>query len=197
MPSPVQPAFFDVPYTTQHPPRILFAVPMSHLKGADMAIAAMQLLVASNLGLKLSSYGFGPDATEASDLRSKIPHNVRILPWIEHSLMHQFLAGFDVVVGQLYLGFLGITELEAMAAGKPLIIGAGSSLPNREPYYRDDPPLIRARSALEVSDAVSALLESPILREGMGERARQWVARYHSAQVVARMYKDEYELVIG
>lgn len=192
MPNPVLEAFFRTPLPVPDRPNILFAVPLSGAKGAAKAIDAMELLRAEDPWMRISAFGFGPDPEEASRYRSSLPTGVHALDWVPHSQMPSVIANATVVVGQLELGILGITELEALAAGRPVVSYIDRPLPSLERYYGDGPPVFSGRQPNEVVDAVRYLVHHPTEAAEAGLLGQSWAARYHSCSVVAREYRQAY-----
>jgi len=198
MPNPVSPGFLGVPEGPPEIREVLFAIPLSILKGAEAGIEAMRLLVRQRPDILVSAFGFGPNPTEAALLRRHIPPSVRLLPWTPHSDMPLVFSRASIVVGQLggLGGILSITELEAMASSRPLVIGGQRKLTELESYYSEDPPLLSCRSPQDVVDTILALVDDPVSLRELGERGRKWITRYHSSSVVASHYVREYRLLL-
>jgi len=87
MPNPVASVFFSIPRPPPDKPNVLFAIPLTPLKGAERGIEAMRLLAEELPELSLSAFGFGPDASAAESLRRRLPKSVHVLPWTPHEKM--------------------------------------------------------------------------------------------------------------
>lgn len=85
----------------------------------------------------------------------------------------------DVVVGQQHLGALGLSELEAMACGRPVIA------PVRAELYDADLPVVRASGAVAAVDACLELLDDEGRRAVAGADGRRYVAARHDPAAVA------------
>ncbi len=192
MPSPVAEAFFRIPTPSFDRPNVLFAVPLSSTKGAANAIEAMEMLQAEAPSLPISAFGFGPDPAEALRYRRSLPPGIEVLDWVPHSQMPDVIGRSTVVVGQLELGILGITELEALASARPLISYIESPLPTLEQHYAEGPPVFSGRQPNEVVEAVRHLVNHPGDASEAGQIGRSWAAQYHSCQVVAHRYRQAY-----
>jgi len=72
-------------------------------------------------------------------------------------------------------GILSLMEIEALAAGRPLITAIDSSL-----YEDDPPPVVAASGADEIVAAVDALRSSPHRLEELSRKGREWALRNHS-----------------
>jgi glycosyltransferase involved in cell wall biosynthesis len=191
MPNPVSSSFYEKLLPFPDPPHVLFAIPLTRLKGADVGISAMRALVQKAPGLRISAFAHASDP-EAKRLRAMIPEGVQFLSWTPHEAMSQLFAGASVIIGRLRLGSLGITELEAMASGRPLIANLEGHHQEVEQYYDNDPPLISCATHERVVDSILRCIKEESFARDIGSRAREWILRYHSAPVIADLYKAEY-----
>ena len=192
MPNPVSADFFASSRPPPTSPRVLFAMPLTYLKGADVAIEAMRILTQRHLGAEIGTFSYPVVQRESVHLRQRIPAGVIGIPWTQHSEMPHLMMKASVVIGRLRLGSLGITELEAMASGRPLIVQQHGSVQGRDGYYESDPPVISCSTPLEVADAVQECLTNESFARDIGSRARQWALKYHAPGVVADQYVREY-----
>jgi hypothetical protein len=95
-------------------------------------------------------------------------------------------AAADIVFGQCLAGWLGYTEIEAMAAGKPVLGYV------RDPGYvahMDDMPLVSATPDT-LEQELAALVSDPPLREELGRRGREFVERNWSYEALAPAYDE-------
>ncbi len=98
-------------------------------------------------------------------------------PWSE---LRAILAGADVVVDQLFMGWYGMVAVEAMALGKPVLC-----------FIRDDfearlvdCPLVRCTKE-DLAARLAGVLSDATDRGALGERGRAYVEREHAAPVIA------------
>ncbi len=106
------------------------------------------------------------------------------------------LASVDVVVGGLRLGALGVTELEALATGTPVIASVRGDLPQVEPYYRSSPPVLPSVTPQSVVDQVTEMISNRDSLVAVGMKGKEWVREYHSADRVAALYESEYRSLL-
>lgn len=97
----------------------------------------------------------------------------------------------DIVIPQCICGWMGFTEIEAMAMGKP-VVG----------YIRDPKYVIHAPGCPLVSatpDRLTAELEKLVasfeLRQDLGRRGREWVERYWSYKALMPQYDNLHKKV--
>ena len=106
---------------------------------------------------------------------------------VPHEAIPAFLAGFDAIVGQMNQGILSLAEIEALAAGFPVVTGIDWAL-----YGADPPPVIEAHDSASIAAAVRALLtRGPGASDGSRE-ARDWVRRNHGFEKHLAVLEREY-----
>ena len=110
-------------------------------------------------------------------------------PWAG---MPAFLAGCDILIDQLMMGWYGLLAIEGMAEGRPVIA-----------YVRDD--FREARPGLPVVSAepgtihsvLRELIRDPARRAELGGRGPAFVRRFHDTRVVGALLLAEYRRVLG
>jgi glycosyltransferase involved in cell wall biosynthesis len=138
------------------------------IKGVDLIFPAVEKL---SQVVKVTAFDWGP---LAKDYERDYGRWVQFVKPIPHADIPEFLAGFDVVVGQMRQGSLGLMEIEALAAGRPLITGIDWS------QYPDDPPPVIAASGPEgVAAAVERLRSAPGQLAELSLNGRRWAIRNH------------------
>ncbi|MCL4553379.1 MAG: glycosyltransferase, partial [Candidatus Marsarchaeota archaeon] len=88
---------------------------------------------------------------------------------------------------------LGLTPLEAMACGTPVVVSRTSSIPEvvgDAGYYIDDP-----MDADQVANALKTLLENQDLREGLRNQGLRRAASF-SWETVAKRTLNVYESIV-
>jgi glycosyltransferase involved in cell wall biosynthesis len=94
-----------------------------------------------------------------------------------HELMHEA----DVVLDQLIGGYFGMTALEAMAHGKPVISYIVDQSIVLAP---DECPVINANPDT-ILDVLKGLIDGQYPLEDIGRRSREYVERYYSVEALA------------
>jgi hypothetical protein len=121
-----------------------------------------------------------------ASLRAK-GHNVEldIVERVSNEEAKRRYAQADIVAAQCVIGWVGYTEIEAMAAGKPVLTWL------RSPAYlahTSDCPLVSANPA-EVEAALERLVCDGALREELGRRSRDYVERHWSFEALKPQYE--------
>jgi hypothetical protein len=122
-------------------------------------------------------------------LRPRFPgvefRTVEKVPWAG---LRDALAGCDVFVDQVFMGWYGMVSVEAMALARPALA-----------YLRPDfearaagCPLVRITVDTLVDD-LAALLDDAPRRRALGEAGRAWVEQRHEAHVIARRLVQLYQ----
>jgi len=100
---------------------------------------------------------------------------VHFVPRVSHDEIGPFLQQFDLVIGQMRQGILSLMEIEALAAGRPLVTGVDWDL-----YREDPPPVTRASSPDEIVRAVRRLIGDEGELARLSREGRDWAVRNHS-----------------
>ncbi len=98
-------------------------------------------------------------------------------PW---ATMPDFLAGCDLVVDQLHMGWYGLLAIEAMAEARPVVAHIRDDFRARAAA---DLPVVSAQPATLV-DTLRTLIADPRRRMALGEEGRGYVRREHDTRVV-------------
>jgi glycosyltransferase involved in cell wall biosynthesis len=179
VPAPVDVA--NVPrWAPQGPPRVVFASRWTADKNTDLQLETAAALVAALDGkAEVAGLDWGPHAQAAADA------GVTLLSRRDHAGFLELLAGAHVVVGQS-AGILAVSELEALAAGAPMVV------PVPLPLYAENPPPVHAGGVADAVVAAAGLLDGTVAHEP--EKVRQWVADHHGVQhavdLVAAVHRD-------
>lgn len=179
VPAPVDVA--NVPrWAPEGPPRVVFASRWTADKNTDIQLATAAALAKALAGrAEVAGLDWGPHAAAAADA------GVVLLPRRDHAGYLELLAGAHVVVGQA-AGILAVSELEALAAGAPMVV------PIELPLYAETPPPVHGGTVDDAVAATVALLDGTVAHEP--EKVRQWVADHngveHAVDIVAAVHRD-------
>jgi glycosyltransferase involved in cell wall biosynthesis len=149
--------------------RALIFTQLHTRKGVEQIFPAVERLSRS---VEVTALDYGPLAGE---YMHRYGGTVRFVQPVPHEQIGSFLTQFDIVIGQMKQGSLGLSELEAMAAGRPVITGLHPS------NYRDDPPpVIAASRPDDIAAAVERLRDDQVELARLSREGRDWVRRNHS-----------------
>ncbi len=128
---------------------------------------------------------------EISRLLEEVPYRENIR-WLNHLADDDILSLYNIadvfVNPSLFEGF-GLTVLEAMACGAPVVVSDATSLPE---VAGDAALTVDARDVEEIVQAVKELLHNPLLRNSLIEKGFKQVERF-SWERTARETQSVYE----
>jgi len=148
--------------------KVLVFTRLDPIKGVDQIFPAAERL--SQI-VELTALDWG---SLAGDYVRRYGRWVRFVKPIPHSGIGTLLRQFDVVIGQMRQGVLGLMDIEALAAGRPLIAALDANM-----YPEDPPPVIAASGADEVISAVESLRNHPDELAELSRKGREWAFRNH------------------
>ena len=165
------------------PVQVFFCSRWDESKGADELLRAAGELVASHPDWDVVGLDWGRHAAQAGRL------GVRLLPLLTSRELRAQLDRADVVVGQVHLGELGLTDLEAMLRRRPLVARytagdfEGEALPI---WNTTEAPVVDHVEAI-----VAAGPDDPLVRARTSD-AREWVRRHHHPLALYARLKRTY-----
>lgn len=177
---------------------LLYSGRLVEQKGVDKLMEAFLKADAPNLKLMLagsgwySSNGETPFVSRLKNLADKAPGRVFLTGYIPFSEMPRYYAAADIcAVPSICEEASGLTVLEAMAAGKPLIVTDAGGIP--ENLSGDCAILVRRDENLiaSLTDAIEILRDDSGLRRRMGEAGKKQV----EARDVAPYYQHFVKII--
>lgn len=183
LPNPVSVrAVADSPRAPQRVRRAVIFMRLDPVKGVEKVFPAAERLSSM---VELTALSWGPLAAE---YRERYGAFVRFVDPVPHERIGEFLSGFDLVIGQMEQGALGLSEIEAMAAGRPLISGIDRAL-----YYSGDkPPVVYSGDPDQLVDQVEALREDAKRLANLSREGREWVRRNHGYERHLELLEEAY-----
>lgn len=182
LPNPVNVrAVTDTPDPPKEVKRVIFFMRLDPVKGVERAFPAAERLAPA---MEVTALRWGP-LTE--DYARRYGDVVRLVDPVPHDRIGDFLGQFDLVVGQMEQGALGLSELEAMAAGRPLIFGIDRSM-----YPGDKPPVVSSHDPDELVLKVAQLKDDSKRLANLSHEGREWVCRNHSYERHLRLLEAAY-----
>jgi len=148
---------------------------------------------ADRIALAFVDRSEGPDRDRALELvrRLDIEDRVRFLApprsggfsWPELARLY-LLA--HVVADDFGVGWFGGVALESLAMRRPVLTYIDSSImDDLYPWH----PMVSAKTADEVADALTSLAGDHGRRTALGERSREWIEEHHAPEPLAKRYR--------
>jgi glycosyltransferase involved in cell wall biosynthesis len=169
-----------------HGVRILIISCLSAVKNVKWAFAIAGGLVRRyGRRIHFTAIDFGPDRAEYRGAPQTM-----FVPAVAYDQMPRLIRAHDIVLGQLGLPALGMSELESMACEKPVVCSF-----RPWPVYDEQPPVVSALTVADGIEGVGRLVEDEALRNRIGTTGRQWVTRHHDIRAIGRQLLDLYARV--
>ncbi len=165
---------------------ILFFAALWEHKGADIAFPALKELAniyGDKINIVCINFGYQKDKYNKYEF-------VNYVDKVPHKDINQFISQFDIIIGQLKAGAIGVSELEVMMQGIPLV----SNFKYNE-FYPEECPLISCDNSVDVVKSVQRLIEDVELRKEVAEKQFEWVNKYHKDTSVALKLRGIYETI--
>jgi len=120
--------------------------------------------------------------------RKSKPENVNLIPRQQSQEIPRLINSYPIVLGQLHVGVFGLSELEAMACGKPVIANWDTKY---DRFYEEPCPIISGKNA----NTIVTLIKSNIGNKKIGRLSREWIVRNHSTSSVLGRLVSLYQRV--
>ena len=179
--------------------RILFSLQrLTLLKRIDISIYTVRHLV--NQGITKFVLLIGGTGQESDRLkrlveRLGVQQYVKFLGFVPEPQVGEYFALADIFIFTSIFETFGIVAVQAMAAGLPVVATRNSAIPE---VVEDgvtgllSPPL----NAEAMAQNIALLLDDEVLRQGMGQQARERAKRLYDWERVARQYESVLQDVI-
>ncbi len=164
--------------------------------GIDVLLKAAALLIKENkirnLLVCVGGEGSQKEGLKTMATELGIDKNVRFIGWVDPTLIPGFYSMVDVAVFPSRMESFGVSALEAMACGKPVIV-------SRVPGLLEIVPEGEAGLSFEVDDyrdlaqKIYELYRNRNLREKMGENARKHVFKNYDFSKCVEKQLEIYE----
>jgi len=168
LPNPLEPELFQGVRPPSQLRKMFIFTRLYPIKGAELIFAVAPQITAL---VELSALAWGPLAPQ---LREQHGERVKFIERIPHDEVPALIDRFDAVIGQMRLGILSLSELEAMARGRVVFMRLDGSL-----YPDDPPPVVRVESGHELVEAIRNLQADPAEMRRISDAGRAWVAKHH------------------
>lgn len=154
--------------------KILFAGRLVEEKGVEIAIRAIEEIRKRNPSIVLEIAGDGPEKEKLQSLAKKLGlgENVLFLGWLKQEELNKRRSKVNFeLIPSLWEEPFGLTGIEAMATGKPVI---GSRVGGIPEWLTDGKTgfLVKPGDEEELSERILYLLSQPNLIKQMGKKAR-------------------------
>jgi len=187
LPPPIDPELFHSKPFVEHSgeKRVLIASNSNWQgKGTNLAIKALSRL---RNKIDVSIIEHGSDFEKTVELASSLGLKINVLPKMPHERMSEYYWNADVVIDQFLVGCPGMTALEAIACGRPVVTYVSSAYPEYEVFEPKD-----TNSEERIAEAV----REACTNGGILKKQQEYIDATHRIDVAVRKLTDIYESVI-
>jgi glycosyltransferase involved in cell wall biosynthesis len=156
---------------------------LDRAKGINQIIDTIKLVWEMKPDAKIGMFSFGNEAEFIRDFQELNKSKLILLPFTKHDEMPNVINSYQAILGQQDMvgKALGVSELEAMASGKPVICPFGYS-----DYYQIPPPILQSNNAEEACNHALDLINDSEKRSNLGEKSREWILEQHSIETISQ-----------
>jgi glycosyltransferase involved in cell wall biosynthesis len=165
------------PGEIHRPPRLLYAGQLHAYKGVHTLIEAAQLMAANDLPVKVSIAGEGPEAYQATlrQLAVSGPAEIEFIGKRAHTEMPALYRDHDILVfPSIWPEPFGLTHLEAMASGTPVISTANGGQGEFLRHEENALVFLEERADL-LAGCIARLMRDPLLARHIACQGRETV----------------------
>lgn len=184
IPNPVDVDLFK-PAKKQHEGINIFVLSkLDKTKGADKFLPLVEQLAKEKKVSRIFVMKHG------NALPNKLPchEKIQYLDRLTKSEMISLMQQQDIAIGQMQLGAIGMTELEALSCGIPTI-----AFFKYNEIYEQSCPILNAESTAEAFSQAKLLIDDINLREQAARESRDWICKNHALEVVGAKVESIFE----
>lgn len=175
-------------YNIHNTVKLLFTGDFSIRKGAKYILEACQILDLKNLKYELIVVGTYDSAKKLID-RYTIK-NLRLVGHVPQDELKKYLSQSDIYIFPSLCEGCASSGMEALAAGLPVVATFESGLPIEN---NKTGIVVPAKSAVAIADAIMCYIGNFLLRERVGQNAKQMISAKYTwdtyAEEVVSIYK--------
>jgi glycogen(starch) synthase len=163
------------------------------VKGFDVALDAVALLVERFAGVRLTIAGEGPARAELERRTAALGLNERVVfaGWVEPERVRELLRSARIVVMPSRREGLPVAAVEAAAMARPIVASRVGGLPEVVEHGRTG-LLVDPDDPRGVAEAIASLLERPEVTARLGRAARESVRETLSLERCADAFDELY-----
>lgn len=157
---------------------------LTYIKGADLSLAALARFKRNHPDCQITIFNFGECFYES------LENDFSLISRKRREDLPAILNAHGIILGQFKLEAIGMSELEAMAEGRPVIANFKYNC-----VYERPSPILLAASSSEIEQKLESIYGDSDQLNNLGEESRAWVKEYHEAANVAKRLSRIYEMI--
>jgi glycosyltransferase involved in cell wall biosynthesis len=165
--------------------RVLSISRLNHNKGIDKVFSALKKVKQTTVNVEIHAMGCGIH----KDLYINKSFIDKYLEDVPYNQMCQLLGSYNLLIGQMSVGAIGMTELEGLATERPVLANFKYGH-----IYSELPPLLSVNDEDELYACILELINDKCKRDMIGRKGREWVINQHNYCAVAKKLSGYYEM---
>ena len=157
---------------------------ISHIKGADIFLPALNKANDKYRDLMVSYLGFGDMINEVKNSQFKR------LTKVNRIELKNIISEHGLIIGQFRVGAIGMSELEVLACKRPVVCHF-----EYNDAYPESPPFLLAKTTDEIFKIIEDYYFNPEKFSHNKDKYRNWVKNYHSTEKIERLVYEKYLLI--
>ena len=162
--------------------KLLCWVKLEKVKGIDIIFQVAKLLPEYEFHIPF----IGKDKLYFKQIK---PKNVLFLKPIKTENIPVLLNKYPLILGQFHLGAFGLSELEAMSCGTPVIAYWNRKY---DKFYNEQCPILSSNDINEIVNLIKTNIDNNNLRE----KSIKWIKNNHSIPIIIDKLYNVYENII-
>ena len=160
-------------------------------KGIEFLLQAGPKILGQHPSCRFLLVGTGPLQSQLEELAKSLEIQHSVIFAGPQTDIPSILAGMDIFVLPSLQEGLGVSVLEAMAAGKPIVASRVGGLPESV-VQGETGFLVKPENADELAGSLLRLLDDPALCTRLGQAGKERVATHFSSHQMALQYETLY-----
>jgi len=153
------------------------------VKGTHIAIKALSKI---RKRVDVSIIRQGKDFEKTVGLAKSLSLTLHVLEKVPHQKIREYYWSSDVVIDQFKSGVFGMTSLEAIACGRPVVTYISSEYPEYKDYPLKD---------VNTEEKITDVLEGDLTK--LVEKERAYLEKNHDADSIAKKIVKIYEALVN
>ncbi len=162
-------------------------------KGNDEIIKAIATLSLEGLAFQVIFVDWGSEVELSRKLIEEL-HCGHCVVWVPPMRKTQLWDNYlrsNAVIDQFVMPAIGGVAFEAMCLSKRVITRIDEQTLER--FFGECPPLLNAQSAEEIAAAMRSVIDDPLDSKGQGEKASEWIDKFHSPERILNLQISAYQ----
>jgi glycosyltransferase involved in cell wall biosynthesis len=175
---------------------VMFAGRLNKVKGISFLVEAFSQ-VAKEFNTKLVIIGSGPEEHRLKSLARSLNlgNSVQFIPALNHNDLLNYLSKCSLFVLPSIFETMGITMLEAMASGKP-VVASNIAGPNEVISHGRNGLLFERGNSIDLKSQIEEVLTNPEMRRRLGREARRTIVERFAFETTSRQLEGVFDRIV-